>query len=458
MIPTRLRLALVPLAAALVAVTLCSACGSSVPVGQGYALMADIQTEPSRKLDVLFVIDNSGSMFDEESELADRFRDFIDTLSSRMGEMPSIHIGVVSTDMGTGMYPVGTRGSPGACDATGDKGLLLSVPTSDGCPTPDGHFIIDEGGSTQSGNYPPGELAETFACIAHLPPYGCGFEQPFEAMRTALTTDDPTNAGFLRPDAMLLVVLVTDEDDCSAADDSLFDSSQSELDDPLGQYGSFRCFDLAVTCAEDNRTIGAKTDCQVNDASPYLFPVQRYVDFLTQLKGGDPGMVLVAAMSGENGPVEVIQDPMAGRGALRVASTCSDGSNDARPALRVHDLLGQMPRHVFSSICDPATAGDMTGMAGAAGAAMVAPQCLLSTPLDTDPDADGIQAACRATLIDGAERTRLASCAGSSSGPCFDVAPDRGTCVDTVHHLGVAVQGVTPGPGRRIEVECLSAD
>ena len=105
-----------------------------------------------------------------------------------------------------------------------------------------------------------------------------------------------------------------------------------------------------------------------------------------------------------------------------------------------------MPRHVFSSICDPATAGDMTGMAGAAGAAMVAPQCLLSTPLDTDPDADGIQAACRATVIDGSERTRLTSCAESSAGPCFDVAPDRGSCVDTDHHLGVADPRVPRGP------------
>ena len=211
------------------------------------------------------------------------------------------------------MYPIGGS-SLGSCTATGDGGLLLSAPTSDGCPTPDGHFIIDEGGTTPSGNYPQGQLAETFACIAHLAPDGCGFEQPLEAMRTALTTDYPTNAGFLRPDAMLMVVLVTDEDDCSAADDSLFDSSQHELDDPLGQYGSFRCFDLAVTCAEDNRIIGAKTDCQVNDTSPYLFPVQRYVDVLIQLKG-DPGMVLVAAMSGESGPVEVIQDlPRRGRG------------------------------------------------------------------------------------------------------------------------------------------------
>ena len=92
------------------------------------------------------------------------------------------------------------------------------------------------------------EAAHSFSCIAKRGRNGCGFEQQLEAALKALTpVDSPLtftalspqghgdtlkgvtppgrNKGFLRDDAVLVVVLLSDEEDCSAPDESarLFD-------------------------------------------------------------------------------------------------------------------------------------------------------------------------------------------------------------------------------------------
>ena len=50
---------------------------------------------------------------------------------------------------------------------------------------------------------------------------GCGFQQPLEATYLALHGDVPENAGFLRDDALLVVVYIVDKDDCSVPDTDL---------------------------------------------------------------------------------------------------------------------------------------------------------------------------------------------------------------------------------------------
>jgi hypothetical protein len=63
-------------------------------------------------------------------------------------------------------------------------------------------------------------VAGAFSCIAQLGPDGCGYEQSLEAMYRAL--DPAVNPGFIRDDAALAVLFITDEDDCSARDTSLY--------------------------------------------------------------------------------------------------------------------------------------------------------------------------------------------------------------------------------------------
>jgi hypothetical protein len=110
----------------------------------------------------------------------------------------------------------------------------------------------------------------------------CGFEQPLESMLTAITPSeaqfphgpgqaDLGNAGFLRPDSHLVVVMVGDQDDCSAADRELYDPESSEFTAEL----SYRCF-------------------RYPDA---LHPVSRYVDGLLDVRPASRiGFVLLAGV------------------------------------------------------------------------------------------------------------------------------------------------------------------
>ena len=60
----------------------------------------EIPINLSRDLDLLFVIDNSISMKQEQDSLSANFPDFIDILEGIEGGLPSLHLGVVSSDMG----------------------------------------------------------------------------------------------------------------------------------------------------------------------------------------------------------------------------------------------------------------------------------------------------------------------------------------------------------------------
>src|SRR5438445_254370 len=69
-----------------------------------------------------------------------------------------------------------------------------------------------------------GDITDAFTCIAALGDQGCGFEGQLKSVRWALdanaATFPPENDGFLRPEAFLAVILITNEDDCSVPDDS----------------------------------------------------------------------------------------------------------------------------------------------------------------------------------------------------------------------------------------------
>ena len=98
-----------------------------------------------------------------------------------------------------------------------------------GCLAPVGknwiEWMFDGSQAGGTGNLPSGQdLVKTFTCMASLSTStqaGCGFEHQLESVYAALHGTDvsamPTeNVGFLRDDAFLAVVLVTNEDDASA--------------------------------------------------------------------------------------------------------------------------------------------------------------------------------------------------------------------------------------------------
>jgi len=84
----------------------------------------------------------------------------------------------------------------------------------------------------------------TFSCVANVGTGGPGDEMPLSAMRDAFEERmaDGTNAGFRRADALLAIVFLTDEEDCSYEQSVSLPLGQSLCDsmqEPVPNYVSF---------------------------------------------------------------------------------------------------------------------------------------------------------------------------------------------------------------------------
>ncbi len=308
-----------------------------------------IRVQNVEKVDLLFMVDNSGSMEQEQRALARQFPRLIRTLATGeitdpdsgevVGTFPpvaNLHLGVVSSDMGTGGYPLET-----CSDAVdGDDGILLQRVASDCSGFSAPKFL-----EFRADMDDPDMLATNFSCMARLGTNGCGFEQQLEAVLKALLPaeaerdigldpyltgtghGDNANAGFLRPDSLLAVVIVTDEDDCSVKNKDLFDISQ--FDGP--------------------RTLNVR--CFLNPDE--LYPETRYSKGLTWLRKDDPDLLLFAAIVGlppglgtaEDGTTD--WDRIACTAARQSAGTCD-------PKLVPEVVMGRTGQEMRPS-CDTPT-------------------------------------------------------------------------------------------------------
>src|SRR6185295_3308938 len=153
-------------------------------------------------------------------------------------------------------------------------------------------------------------------CIAALGDQGCGFEHVFGSVLRGLGADGnggapAENAGFLRDDAFLAVVLITNEDDCSAPINSVFfDPSSRLVTDPLGPLASFRCNQYGHVCRLNGKdvhpsaqTVGELTDCRSAEDGK-LTKVAEFVGALRKLKS-DPARIFLAAIAGPTSPYAV---------------------------------------------------------------------------------------------------------------------------------------------------------
>src|SRR5690606_86063 len=140
-------------------------------------------------------------------------------------------------------------------------------------------------------NLPPGvSMAQALQCVGPQGINGLGFEAPLESMRDAVLDDQ---SGFLRDDALLAVIFVTDEVDCSMAPET-FDWIYFEGDvfwTTPERASSASCWLAGVSCsggpgvydecfAVDKGRSGQPT---ANPDDAVLYPIDRYVDTLTEL-------------------------------------------------------------------------------------------------------------------------------------------------------------------------------
>ena len=157
------------------------------------------QVPECKKVDILFVIDDSGSMADNQKSLIASFPAFIDGMKRRLATAQDYHIGVVTSD--TYLH------NDSGCTAIG------SLVTRTGGPQSSNRVCgpFDGGGRYLTST--DAKLGERFACAAQVGTGGSDDERMARGLLNALAPAARCNAGFRRPDALLVVVMITDEDD-----------------------------------------------------------------------------------------------------------------------------------------------------------------------------------------------------------------------------------------------------
>ena len=319
------------------------------------------------KIDFLFVIDDSGSMCEEQANLSRNFSAFSNFLNDELGEATDYRIAVTSTDLepmgAKGLFMTGPSGGPQGvqncpasditpeereaqrqrCQQLRDMGELTPILRSD--------TIQDKQ-----------QLEERFSCMAALGTGGTGFEKGLEAMRLALSCNGPNAAmfgdccvpdqldatmrgkifnpscdigamaaegfvepQFLRPDALLVVIFVTDENDCSDPVSNptasrraickyrLVDQDGNNIPDGYNDpqlcpsRDAARCY--RVDCGDLPPETCREQRCEIKQNNKYncewyranLTPVSDYFRFLAGLKAQPLEQLVVATIVGQRG-------------------------------------------------------------------------------------------------------------------------------------------------------------
>ncbi len=161
------------------------------------------EEDSCQKVDILFVIDNSGSMADEQAALINSFQGFVSGIQSQLEDADSYHVGVVTSDS--------YGGNENGCQSIGSLVTQTSGEDSSNSvcsPFSSGKRFMDD---TEPA------LSEKFACVAQVGSSGDGDERQAAALIEAISpqkgAQGECNEGFIREDALLVLVLITDEDD-----------------------------------------------------------------------------------------------------------------------------------------------------------------------------------------------------------------------------------------------------
>jgi len=163
------------------------------------------QSSVSKKVDVLFVVDNSGSMAGDQEKLSREFTNFISNIKDS-----NYRIGLITTDVDS----VGFEETPGYY---GNLAVIEKTGKQ---------FISNEDSN-------PDELfaelilrEETLACELDNPDTCASYrERPLHAIKQAMNKKDDYNSGFFRDSASLVIMIITDEDESPDANDEFFEAA-----------------------------------------------------------------------------------------------------------------------------------------------------------------------------------------------------------------------------------------
>jgi len=455
---------------------------------QGKAEVKDVPVTLNRDLDLIFMVDNSNSMEQEQGNLRRNFPNFINVLNSIEGGLPNLHLGVISSDVSAGEVNSNscTCGETGGCprqgggpayinydpDNNGDNGAYVvgnsNVPPTGHCGINDNANFIEDiagtGGARQT-NY-TGSLSDAFSCAANLQTGGCGFEQPLESLKRALDNQSGLNTGFLRENAFLGIVILSDEDDCSASNLDVFDLAEGTL----GPYGSFRCFEYAIECDQSGHvppaagTEDTRTNCHPNESSPYFARVQTYIDEIKSTKA-DPTSIVVGEIIGvppENKTATVRRVGTEPNVQAELGPTCEDpATGEAAPGYRLKQFADGFPeRNTVTSICNDDLSDALVGIAELLKLVIGNP-CIIGNLADKDPMADGIQPECNVSDRRPGVETQIPQCPTSpgdpSNAPCWYMKSNPEKCGAYPTQLEVAIErgGASVPNDTKVHIECV---
>jgi hypothetical protein len=400
----------------LLAVVALGACGDNIEVfeEQPSIEVAHYAALQAGKLDMLFVMDPTmGS--EPARDLGNQASTLFDALAGT-----DVRVGVTTSDLGTTTSVDRATSSPAfnACAGAGDDGVLTVVTDA---------------------------TSDTVKAALHVDLGGCEFEQPLGAMARAF--DNPANAGFLRDDANLLVVLMSSQDDCSVRDAAMFDPTD---DAALGFRWAFRCTRFGVECDQPIREPGMKTRCHANETSRLIEHVGTYIARL-QLEKPDPTRVATYALSGPLEPVQVIG------GAYLLAPSCMypNGGSPGRsmPGIRLADFTSAFENNGYGTICESNYVGQLNEI-GTLAKRMAGVTCLDTAKLLDSGSQPGIQPSCAVT-IEGSNSIRsLHECADDVTTDCFQVLRDVTACPNG-DSLRLDVPLANPSPDEHVRARCV---
>jgi len=473
-------------------------------------------------LDILFVVDNSGSMGEEQATLATNLAAFTEILE-RPEVAKNYRIGITTTDDG---HPwCGTTGpesgalqlrscrshlddfvydgaesidmSEAACTALCPEAWaeIETLPTTtlhDDTPRAR-NWIESLAGVT---NLPEGlSPAQALQCLAPQGIAGCGFESPLESMYQALrhTQDaDGPDFDFIRELAVLMVVIVTDEEDCSYNREweSIFLPEGNRVfwsnEDDTSPTSAV-CWNAGVACTGS----GTYDECHAVDLDvngnsvaeddaeelAVLHPMSRYVEQLQELeehkRSSWPSqeiLVSVVGGVGSNGDVtyQDADDPEFQR-IFGIGPGCESESGRAVPLVRLRELaeafaVGDGPS--MASICQ----GDYTSVFEPVAETLVErvqPACMPTCVDDTDTSTVELDPSCmlRQEAPFGSVQWEVPRCEVGGALPegsdvCYEPLVGEALddyCADMGFNLQFEIvrrEGIYVPPGTEIQARC----
>jgi hypothetical protein len=236
-------------------------------------------------MDILWVIDNSGSMATSQQALADNFRRFIQNFDQKGFDY---RMAVTTTDAYRDLFgaPATQSRFRDGTNYYGHTGVYIMTPTT---PNPEQTFLL---------NVKQGVS-------------GDGDERAFKSIKRTLL--NPSNAGFPRSDAFLTIIILSDEDDFSHDGSS---SLSGQYTNPLlhktQSYVDFLDQVTGATAADRKTKYQVDTIAALDEACRSQLAgsngaqkiAQRYIE-MADLTGGIKGSIcadfgsILSAMSAE---------------------------------------------------------------------------------------------------------------------------------------------------------------